>query len=198
MMFARFVGVVVTLGIFMVAGCGGSRSAIPQSITIELPDGSTVDVSQGAGVLSLADSTWEFYQSTSAGQSLPFVTIHFGPEGNLDRFDDNTLGAEIFGDSILFDGARHNTTQPGLQYAAATFGAETSDASGFTFEGRLAAFAGGFQVANANATAMAIYDPDDPDTVVGTFTFSSRVTVASIPEGDVDLEFAVTGHRVTD
>ncbi len=180
-------------------GCGGATgSGLPETVTVELPDGTTVEVDQGAGVPSLANTIWELFQTTGAGQSLPFVTISFGPEGELERFENNTIASEIFGDTIIFDGSRHNTTQKGLTYAAATFGAETSDSSGFTFEGRLSAFAGPIQAADATATAVATYDPDDPDTVVGTFSFSSRVTVSSVPEGDIDLEFGIIGHRVTD
>ena len=179
-------------------GCaGGSGGSLPETVTVELPDGTSVEVEQGAGAPSLANSTWEFFQTTSAGQSIPFVTITFGPEGNLERFENNTLASEIFGDTILFDGARHNTTQKGLTYVAATFGAETTDASGFTFEGRLSAFAGPIEAATATATASASYDADDPDTVVGTFSFSSRVTISSVPEGDIDLQFDIIGHRTT-
>jgi hypothetical protein len=182
-----------------VCGCGSfslGGSGLPESITIELPDGSTVEVEQGAGAPSLANSTWQFFQTTSSGQSLPFVTITFGPDGNLERFEENTIATEIFGDTIVFDGRRHNTAQKGLQYSAATFGAETTDASGFTFEGRLAAFAAGIQAATGTANATATYDADDPNTVLGTFSVSTRVTIASIPNGNLDLEFAFVGRRL--
>ncbi len=187
--------------ITIACGCGSfsfGASGLPESVTLELPDGSMVEVEQGAGAPSLADSTWQFFQTTSSGQSLPFVTITFGPDGNLERFENNTIASEIFGDTILFDGQRHTTTQKGLQYAATTFGAETSDASGFTFEGRLSAFAGGLQAATATATAVATYDADDPDTVVGRFEFSTRVTISAIPNGNTDAAFAVVGRRVTE
>jgi len=182
-------------------GCGSfslGSNGLPETVTVELPDGSTVEVEQGAGAPSLANSTWQFFQTNSSGQSAsPFVTITFGAEGNLERFDNNTIATEIFGDTIIFDGGRHNTAQKGLQYSAATFGAETADASGFTFEGRLAAFAAGFQAATGTANATATYDASDSNTVVGTFSVSTRVTIASIPNGNVDLEFVFVGHRVT-
>jgi hypothetical protein len=184
---------------FSLAGCGSAqRSGLPETVTIELPDGTTVEADQGAGVASLANSRWEFFRTSSSAQALAFVTIIFGPEGNLESFEDNTIAPEIFGDTIVFDGQRHSTTRQGLQYAAATFGAETADATGFAFEGRLTAFAAGIQAAKGTATASATYDPDDPDTVVGTFTFSTRVTIASIPDANMDDEFAFVGHRLTE
>ena len=181
-----------------VMGCGSRSTGLPESVTLELPDGTTVEADQGDGAPSLANSQWEFFRSSSSAQSIAFVTINFGPDGNLESFEENTIAQEIFGDTIQFDGQRHNTAQKGLQYAAATFGAETADAGGFAFEGRLTAFAAGFEAARATATAMATYDPDDPDTIEGTFTFSTRVSIASIPEGDMDDEFPFVGRRVTD
>ena len=181
-----------------VMGCGSRSTGLPESVTLELPDGTTVEAEQGDGVPSLANSQWEFFRSSSSAQSIAFVTINFGPDGNLESFEENTIAQEIFGDTIQFDGQRHNTAQKGLQYAAATFGAETADAGGFAFEGRLTAFAAGFEAARATATATATFDPDDPDTIEGTFTFSTRVTITSIPEGDMDDEFAFVGRRVTD
>jgi hypothetical protein len=185
--------------VLSLAGCGSAqRSGLPETVTIELPDGTTVEADQGAGAPSLADSRWEFFHTSSSAQGIAFVTITFGAEGNLESFEDNTIAPEIFGDTIVFDGQRHSTAQQGLQYAAATFGAETADATGFAFEGRLTAFAAGIQAAKGTATASATYDPDDPDTVVGTFTFSTRVTIASIPDANMDDEFAFVGHRLTE
>lgn len=198
-----WVRVVLTVGAFAAAtlmGCGaiGGRNTLPSTVTLELPDGTTVEVEQGGGAASLANTTWQFYRTNSSGQSLAFAQITFGAEGNLERFDNNTFASAIFGDTILFDGQIHATTQQGLSYSAATFGAETSDATGFTFEGQLAAFAAGIPAATATATAVASYDPDDPDTVIGTFNFSSHVTIASIPGGDVEDEFPFVGRRVND
>lgn len=200
---SRWVRLTLAAGTFTVAvlaGCGssGGPGTLPSTITLELPDGTSVEVEQGGGAASLANSSWRFFRTTSSGQSLAFATVSFGSEGNLERFDNNTFASEIFGDSIVFDGAIHATTQQGLSYSAATFGAETSDATGFTFEGRLSAFAAGIPAANATAAATASYDADDPDTVIGTFTFSSHVTIASIPGGDVEDEFPFVGRRVTD
>jgi len=199
----RWVRMGLAIGAFAAAtliGCGvnGGRGTLPSTITLELPDGTSVEVSQGGGAASLANSTWQFYRTNSAGQSLAFATISFGPEGNLERFDNNTFASEIFGDTIVFDGTVHATNQQGLSYSAATFGAETSDASGFTFEGRLAAFAAGIPAATATATATASYDVDDPDTVIGTFSFSSQVTIASIPDANTEDEFPFVGRRVAE
>jgi hypothetical protein len=179
-------------------GCGSvGGTGLPETVTIELPDGTTVEAEQGAGAPSLANSQWQFFRTAGSAQALPFVTVIFGPDGELESFEDNTIAQEIFGDTILFDGARHNTAQKGLQYAAATFGAETADASGFTFEGRLTALAAGIEAATATATATATYEADDPDTVVGTFTFSTRVSIAAISNGNTDDEFTFVGRRVT-
>ena len=179
-------------------GCGSvGRSDLPETVSIELPDGTTVEAEQGAGAPSLANSQWQFFRTSGSAQALPFATVNFGPDGNLESFENNTIADEIFGDTILFDGQRHTTAQKGLQYAAATFGAETADAGGFTFESRLAAFAAGIEAATATATTTATYDAADPNTIVGTFTFSSRASISSIPNGNTDDEFAFVGRRVT-
>jgi hypothetical protein len=180
-------------------GCGSRGSTgLPETVTLELLDGTIIEVEQGTGAASLANSQWQFFRTSPSAQALAFVTINFGPDGELESFEDNTIAQEIFGDTILFDGQRHNTAQQGLQYAAATYGAESVDASGFAFEGRLTAFFAGIQAANGTATATATFDADDPDTVLGTFTFSTRVTLASIPGGNTDDEFTFEGRRVTE
>jgi hypothetical protein len=163
-------------------------------MTLVLPDGTTVDVGQGSGAASLANSQWQFFRAPVSAQAL-VATISFGPDGELVLFEDNTIAPEIFGDTIRFDGQRHSTTQQGLEYAAATFGAETGDASGFTFEGRLAAFFAGIQAANGTAAATATYVAGDPDTVEGTFKFSMQVLIPSIPTIPDD-EFDFVGRRV--
>lgn len=161
-------------------------------MTIELPDGTIIEAEQGDGVTSLANSNWQFFR---AGATQAFVTVTFGPDGNLESFEDNTIAQEIFGDTIQFDGQRHSTAQQGLQYAAATYGAETDDATSFAFEGRLSVFFAGIKAATATATATATYDPDDHDTVEGTFTFSVNVTIPQIPDIPDD-EFDFVGRRV--
>ncbi len=184
------------------AGCGNRNNAVPDRVTIELPDGTTTTVTLGAGVPSLADSTWEFFVTgqleSSSAQSLPFLVITFGPDGELTRFDGNTFSPEIFGDTIYFDGNNHNTNQQGLSYTAGTYGAETTDASGFSFVGRLTAFAAGFTAANATATATGTYDAHDPDTMTGEFTFSVRATVDFIPNANMDLGYSFIAHRVAE
>lgn len=183
-------------------GCSGG-TGLPETITVELPDGSEVQTTMGSGVISFADSSWQFFRTAgSSAQGLLFVVVRFGPNGELTAFENNTLASEIFGTEILFDGQRHNTTQQGLQYAAATYGAATSDAHGFTFEGRLTAFVAVLgQAANAVATASGEFDGDDINTVRGTFTFESHVTLNAfnlVPEEYVDTEesFNFIGHRV--
>lgn len=191
-------GTVILVG----TGCGNRSSAVPDRATVELPDGTTTTVTLGSGVPSLADSTWNFYVTGNlevpSGQSQPFLSITFGPEGELTRFDDNTFSPEIFGDTIYFDGANHNTNQAGLSYSAGTYGAETADASGFSFLGRLTAFAAGFTAANATVTASGMFDADDPDTMTGELTFSVRATVDFIPEANMDQGYTYIAHRVTE
>lgn len=195
-------GVVVTfssLAVITLAGCFAGSSGLPSSVTVELPDGTTVDVNQGAGAQSLADTEWQFFRAAGAAQGLSFLTIHFGPGGSLDSFENNTISQEIFGSSIRFDGARHTTSQKGLTYAATTFGAETTDGTGFTFEGRMTAFTGGIQVGTATATATGTFAPDDPNTMTGTFAFSTRLTLpVDIPEANQNDEFPFIAHRVVE
>lgn len=179
-------------------GCGLGGTGLPSTVTIDLPDGTTVQVEQGSGATSLADSEWQFYRTAGAGQSIAFLTIRFGPEGDLESFENNTIAREIFGSTILFDGQRHTTVQKGLEYAASTYGAETSDGSGFAFEGRMTAFAAGLQAGYATATATGTFDPDDPDTMTGMFSYSTRVTLISIPEANQDDEFTFIAHRVVE
>jgi len=180
-----------------VVGCGGSA---PSGVDVTLPDGTTVNATLGSGVVTLADTEWEFFSGVGGGQWTPFVTVRFGSEGQLDSFVDNTIASSIFGETIIFDGARHNTSLSGVQYAAATYGAETSDSSGFTFEGRLSGFTAGVEAAKATATASAVFDETDPDTVRGNFSFSSEVLLFPelFPQGNLDDEFSFIGLRVRD
>lgn len=196
-LFSRILTALALCTLVTAGGCG-SQNAIPSAVTVELPDGTEVRATLGSGVLTLADSTWDFFATSSSSQGAAFVRIEFGSEGELTRFDNNTIAPEIFGTTIKFDGATHPTTQQGLSYVAGTFGAETADSSGFTFEALLTVFAAGIKAANANATAMGTFDAEDPDRMTGTFSFTSRVTLASIPEGNVDMEFDFVAQRVTD
>lgn len=192
----KFVALCTMLS-FIAIGCGPPNNGLSKTTTVELPDGTVQEVTLGSGVISFADSEWEFFRvAGSSAQIAPFVVIIFGPEGELAAFENNTIAQEIFGATILFDGQRHNTTQPGLQYAAATFGAATADATGFAFEGEITAFAAGFEAANATASAVGEFEGDDIDTIRGTFSFSSRVTLLDIPEGNLDEEFPFVGRRV--
>lgn len=180
----------------LLSGCGAAASAIPETAVVELPDGTTQEVTLGAGVASLADTTWQFNQDLGNGSFTRFATVTFGPQGNLASFGNNTLAPEIFGDTLLFDGAVHATSQQGLSYTAGTFGAETSDATGFAFEGRLAAFAAGFQVATGEANASGTFDADDPDRMTGTISIVTEVSFPGFEEGNVDEEFDFFAVRV--
>ncbi|MGB2988090.1 MAG: hypothetical protein WBE26_19655 [Phycisphaerae bacterium] len=188
-----------SFGMIALAGCFGSGGGLPSSVTVELPDGTSMEVEQGTGAASLADTEWQFYRTAEAAQGLSFVTLRFGANGGLESFEDNTIAQEIFGSSIRFDGTRHSTAQKGLSYAASTYGAETFDGTGFSFLGRMTAFAAGIPAGYATATATGTYDPDDPNTMTGTFTYTTRVTLpVEIPEAEQDEEFAFIAHRVVE
>ncbi len=179
-----------------VNGCGGpANNGLASEVTVQLPDGTSTTATLGSGVIALADSSWEFFTTAINGQGVPFVVITFGPNGELTEFNDNTLGADIFGSTILFDGARHNTAQSGLQYAAATFGAQTSDATGFTLAADISVFAVGLEAATATATATGMFDANDPDVMTGTFDFVSTVTLLDIPEGNQNISISFLGRR---
>ncbi len=186
---------IVTTALLVTVGCGGGQSSVPSAVTVELPDGTEVRATQGSGVITLADSEWDFFRTGSASA---FVRIQFGSSGELTRFDNNTIASNIFGSTLIFDGVVHNTTQQGLQYVAATFGAETADSTGFAFEGHLTGLAAGLEAATATATASGTFDADDPNTMTGDFSFNSRVTLLDIPEGNIDDEFTFVGRRVTE
>jgi hypothetical protein len=188
----------ISIALPAVLGCGANQTNLPDTVVIELPDGTQTEVTLGSGVISLADTSWQFFSTGAAAQSAPFVTISFGPNGELETFEDNTFSPEIFGSTIFFDGTRHDTNQPGLSYAAATFGAETSDASGFSFVAHLNAFFAGLQVANAIATATGSLDPDNPAVMTGTFEFNTTIEVdlPGVPPGDQTLNLDFRAARV--
>ena len=62
----------------------------------------------------------------------------------------------------------------------------------------MTAFAVGIQAGSATAIATGTFDPDDPDTMTGTFSFSTRVTLISLPEANTDDEFPFIAHRVVE
>lgn len=174
-------------------GCGSGGSGFPSSIEITLPDDTTTTAEVGSGVASLADTSWEVFR-VAADEVTPttmVVTLVFNSKGGVSQFDDNTIASEIFGSQILLDGVRHNTTQQGLQYSAATYGAENE--SGFTFEARLLAFAAGIEAANGFATATGTFDENDPDMMTGTFAYKTVVTLLSgsslVADGNQEDEF---------
>lgn len=191
------------LCVLLMASCGSrGGTGVPGSVTVELADGTEVRTTQGSGVIALADTEWDFYAVAPAGQSnpAPFVRLAFNSEGALRQFKNNTIANEIFGSTIRFDGQRHSTNQFGLEYTAATYGAgEPESESGFAFEGRLTAFAGGFvEAAKVTASATGSFDADDINVMRGTFSYSSRILVGSIPGGNQNETFDFIGYRVTE
>lgn len=99
---------------------------------------------------------------------------------------------------ILFDGEKHETAMSRVAYAASTYGAETVDGSGFVFAGRMTAWYGPIVVGEATATATATFDPDDPNTMTGTFAFTTELTFFEIPEAEIDEEFFFVAHKVVE
>ena len=191
--------VVVTLvfALLLPAGCGSRGSGLPSAVTVTLPDGTEERVTMGSGVISLADTQWDLYAVAANAQATPFVRVRFNSNGTLRSFDNNNIAREVFGSRILFDGRSHSTNQFGLDYTAATYGAETSDASGFAFTAKLTAFAAGFiEAANVTATATATFDPDDPSIIEGTFDYSIRVKISSIPTPPAVDPFNFIGYLV--
>jgi hypothetical protein len=179
----------------MLSGCG-QTTTLPDTVQVKLPDGTTTTVQAGAGVATLASTRWTFFRSADNLQSGAFATVRFGENGNLEAFENNKLAESIFGDEIIFDNSRRATKQIGLSYEAATYGAQTSDASGFSFEGRLTAFAAGITAGTGTASAEGAFNPDDPDRIQGTFTFTTEVTLLDIPEANVTDVFSFIGVRV--
>lgn len=188
---------VATLAVVMtmMIGCTGA-STLPTSLTIELPDGTTVEATAGDGVATLANSTWDFFQTTATGQTLPFITISFGEMGNLLAFENSTVAQDIIGTSLRFDGVRREAKMAGLSYEAATFGAETADSTGFTFVGQVALFAIGLKAGDATATAQGTFDPNDPDVMTGTFEFTTVITLLDIPEANTTDMFNFRATRM--
>jgi hypothetical protein len=151
----------------------------------------------GSGVITLADTEWDFFNTGANAQAAPFIRVRFNENGSLRSFENNTLAQEVFGSRILFDGRRHATNQFGLDYTAATYGATTEDGTGFAFEGRFTAFAGGLiEAANGRASATGTFDPDDPNVMRGTFSYSMHVTIDLIPYPDQADEFSFVAERV--
>ncbi|MEK6674481.1 MAG: hypothetical protein AABZ47_02375 [Planctomycetota bacterium] len=179
-------------------GCGSDKDILPEGVSITLPDNTVVNVQEGGGAPSLSNSKWQFFRTANNAQGAAFATVVFGSDGNLEAFEENTLASNIFGDEVIFDNTRRATKQAGLQYIAATYGAETNDGSGFAFESRFSAFFAGIEAGAATASATAEFDPDDPDTVRGTFNFSSRVTLIDLPDANLDDEFSFMGARLLD
>lgn len=179
----------------MTTGCF-NQTNLPQTMTVELPDGTTVEVEQGSGAVILADSAWEFVDD----QGTAFVTVRFGPNGELASFENYMLAEDFLGSDIVFDGTRVPAAMTGLEYAAATFGAATTTGNGFAFEGVLNVFAPPLgRVATGEASATGMLGETDPDQMTGTFTFDFNVLVPielPIPPEQLSGEFPFTARRV--
>lgn len=194
---------VSTAILVVLAGCAGTSPGLPETLTVTLPDGTEVNVVQGAGAPSLKNSAWKFFRAGENAQGAQFLTLRFGPNGELTRFEDNTIAEEILGSTVIFDGEKHNTGIPNIEYAGATFGAETADATGFSFEALLNVFAPIVgEVASGNANATGTFDRNDADRMTGTFSFdftlsslATSVLGDNISEDDLSGNFNFTAER---
>lgn len=177
---------VMTLG--MLAGCGATANPLPKEVSVVLPDGTTTDAVIGSGPQSLANKQLSLRRTLPSGQGFQFIRIVFNDQGGVSEFADNTIAPEIFGTSIILDGKGHSTQQAGLSYSGGVYGAETNDGSGIAFEARIKGFAAGLQAASATASATATWEDDG--TLVGTFSYSTRVTLVDIPNANQDATFS--------
>ena len=183
----------------MLIGCGAGGTSFPEKTQLELLDGTLIDADRDGGAPSLASSAWDFFRQNDNGTpGLFLVHIEFGPDGNLTGFEENTLAAEVFGQTIILDGERHDTTQEGVSYAGATYGGEAE--TGLGFEVRVAAYYSAFQVAEGYASAIGEFT--DEDTIEGMFTFRTEVSDLAEsfvgPEANQDDEFAIIAYRATE
>ncbi len=176
-------------------GCFGSVS--PSTFDLVLPDGTTVTVSPGSVVESLANSAWAL--TDAAGT--PIVTIRFGAAGNLERFENNTIAGGVLGSTLIFDGRRHDTDIPLVEYEAVAFGAPASD-TGFVFHAEISALAPLVgEVAAGFADASGEVDPET-DIMTGELSFDIELSslasnVAGISGENLGREpFEFTATRV--
>ncbi len=176
----------------LMVGCAGP--SLPQSLEVELPDGSKVEAEIGTGPASLANSEWEVYRVSSTGQAAPFVTLVFDENGSITKFEDNTIAPEIFGDTIILDGQRHSTAQAGLSYSAGVYGADTEDGTEIALETRIKGFAAGIQAATVEARVAGTYTDDTRTSMTGVFSYKS-VVPNFIPNGNVEDEFNFRADR---
>ncbi len=186
--------------LLLVTGCGFGGTSMPDEIEITLPNGETLAATIGTGVPSLANSEWVVYRvSENGNRGGAVLTMVFNDEGGLDGFSNSTIASSVFGSEIVLDGQKHSTTQPNLDYAGSTYGAE--NASGLAFEARIKAYYSGILAAKATAVATAAFVEDDPDTMIGYFEFSSHATILQDTElgqqAEQEDNFDFIADRVT-
>lgn len=176
-----------------VGGCGNFGNALPESLDLTLPDETTDKAVRGGGAATLENSRWQLFNAETGRYIGAFV---FVKDGALDSvIENNVIGAEVFGDTILADGAVHATDVDGLSYRAATYGVENE--SGFAYEARAIVTFAGVRVATGRATAVGTHDGDQME---GTFSYRIRVEESAASALPANLrtedEFPVYGVRV--
>lgn len=190
----------VSAGSLLLNACGAGSNSLPSQIDVDLPDGTTVTANKGDGVVSLTNSSWTVFRRTSDGaaQGASLLTLTFDGNGALQKFENSTIASDIFGPTLFFDSQVHNTTQQGLTYTAATFGAATTDGVSFAFEARMVAFFAGLRAANGSASASGSFVDDD--TIHGDFAYKTQVTLAQnspiAEQGNQEDAFPFVAYRV--
>ncbi len=160
---------ILALSSLVASGCGIGGAALPEGVSVRLPDDSTAQAALGVGPQSLANSSWEFFR---AADDRLITRVRFNADGGVEElFDNRAVAAEVFGAQILCDGKSHATQTEGLTYSAGSYGAE--NASGFSFQMRAVAKYTGIEVGTGTATISGSHDGQRMD---GTFGFKTTLT----------------------
>lgn len=183
------------VALIALTGCGFG----PQTFAFELPDGTILIVPSRSGPESLANSAWALID---AATGTTIVTIRFGPAGNIERFENNTIAQDVLGSTLIFDGRRHDTSIPLVEYEAVAFGAPIS-ATGFVFHAEMTALAPLVgEVASGVADVSGEVDPET-DIMMGTLSFEFELSslasrFVDVPEESLTGEFVFTATRVVE
>jgi hypothetical protein len=178
----------------LIVGCGDP--GVPESMMLQLPDGSTVEADLGSGAATLANSTWQFVNATDTGSETLALTLSFGDDGELLGVADSPLLQPLFGDAIQLDGKRHATRQAGVQNAAGAYTTESEDGEEVAIGGLAIAYVAGIEGGKANVLAFATFDEGGTDILRGHVAFSTRVTLLEIEGADVNESLNFIGFRV--
>ena len=82
--------ILVALMIFTlptINGCGAGGSALPSSVDVDLPDGTTTTAPVGSGPSSLANTEWALFRLGATTQGAQFVRLVFDEDGGIIEID---------------------------------------------------------------------------------------------------------------